>query len=88
MVLELSARDIHSNTLLNSIILDCIKLKAFSDAILKGAKNTMSFFYRIENIVGKREYSGNQNYFFHFPTMFSKGFFHKIVKSQDCVLKS
>ena len=37
---------------------------------------------RVENIVGKGENDGP------FHTMFSKGFFFIVVKSQDCVVKS
>ena len=38
---------------------------------------------KIENIVGKEENAG-----YSFPTMFSKGSFFRVVKSQDCVVKS
>ena len=45
-------------------------------------KMLTSVFDRVENIVGKGENAG-QTAFFPFPTMFSKGFFHWVVKTQD-----
>ena len=42
---------------------------------------------RVENTVEKGENAGNQH-FVLFPTMFSKGFFFKVVKSRDCLVKS
>ena len=42
---------------------------------------------RVENIVGKGE-NADYQYFSPFPTMFSKGLFVRVVKSQDCVVKS
>ena len=42
---------------------------------------------RVEKIVGKGENAGIQH-FFPFPTMFSKALCFKVVKSQDCVVKS
>ena len=38
---------------------------------------------RVENIVGRGENAA----FSPFPTMFSKGFFLRVVKTQDCVLE-
>ena len=38
---------------------------------------------RVEDIVKKGE-----NAFSPFPTMFSKGFLYRVVKSWDCVVKS
>ena len=40
----------------------------------------------VENIAGKGENAGYQH-FPPFPTMFSKGFFFRVVKSWDCVVK-
>ena len=34
---------------------------------------------KVENIVGKGENAGYQH-FLHFPTMFSKGFFPKVIR--------
>ena len=46
----------------------------------------MEILYRIENIVEKRENAGYQH-FLLFPTMFTKGFFLRIVKRRACVVK-
>ena len=40
-----------------------------------------------ENIVGKVENAGYQH-FFPFLTLLSTGFFVRVVKSHDCVVKS
>ena len=45
-----------------------------------------TLFHSEENIVGKGENAGCLH-FFHFPTMFSKAFFIRVVKSQDCLVK-
>ena len=42
---------------------------------------------RVENIVGKGENAGYQHFLF-FPTVFSKGFITRIVKSRDCAVES
>ena len=42
---------------------------------------------RVENIVGKRKKCWLPK-FSYFPTMFSKAFLSKVVKSWDCVGKS
>ena len=42
---------------------------------------------RAENIAGKGENAG-VSAFSPFPTMFSKAFFFRVVKSWDCVVKS
>ena len=44
-------------------------------------------FDRIVNIVGKGE-NADYQHFSPFPTMFSKGFLPRVVKSGDCVVKS
>ena len=41
---------------------------------------------RVKNIVGKGEMMVTT--ILLFPTMFSKGFLLRVVKSQDCVVKS
>ena len=41
-------------------------------------------FDRVENTMGKGENAGYQ----HFPTVISKVFFFKVLKSRDCVVKS
>ena len=45
------------------------------------------FFIRLENNVGKGE-NADLPAFSLFPTMFSKGFFLRVVKSWYCVVKS
>ena len=50
------------------------------------AKIMISIFYRVENSVGKGENAGYQHLLF-FSTQFSKGFFHGVDKSRDCVVK-
>ena len=41
----------------------------------------------VKNIVGKGENAGNQH-FFPFPTMFSKTLAFRVVKIQDCLVKT
>ena len=47
-----------------------------------------SVFNIAENIVRKGENAGENAAFSPFPTVFSKGFFLRVVKSRDCVVKS
>ena len=68
------------NSLPNDNILDQPKLKVFADDNLNVAK-MISLYHIVENLVGKRRKCWS-------PTMFSKGFFHSVVKTQDCVVKS
>ena len=70
------------NSLPHGKILDLPKLKAFADDNFKVAQIMQFCFDRVENIVGKRE-----NAFSPFPTMFSKGFFPRVVKSRHFVVK-
>ena len=63
------------------------KLKAFPDDRLKIAKMTIFLIDRAENTVGKGENASYQH-FLLFPKVFSKDSFHRVVKSQDCVVKS
>ena len=72
------------NPLPNDKILDLSKFKAFADDKIIVTQKSKFSLGGIENIVGKGENSGNQ----HFPTMFSKAFNSRGVKSQDCVGKS
>ena len=75
------------NSLPNDKILDQSKFKTFADDIIKIFKMMISVFDRVENIVGK----GDKCWlpaFSLFPSMFSKGFLLRIVKSCDCVVKS
>ena len=81
------------NSLPNDKILDLSNFKAFADDILKVVQITICVSDRVENIVGKGENAGYQHFllfpaFSPFPTMFSKGFFVRVVKSRDCVVRS
>ena len=66
----------------NNKIMDWSKLKAFADNNLNVNEKLKIVLGRVENIVGKR-----LNAFSPFPTMFAKGFFLRVVKSRDCVVK-
>ena len=66
------------NSIPNNKILGWSKLKA--DNKINVTKKLKLAFGKIENIVGKGAFS--------IPTMFSKGFFITVIKSQDCVVKS
>ena len=74
------------NPLPDDKILDVIKLKAFPDDNLNVAMMTIPPFDRVENS-GKRRKCWLPA-FSTFPTMFSKAFFFRVVKSQDCVVNS
>ena len=73
-------------SLANDKILDWFKLKAFADNKIYVNKKLKLGIGRVENIVGKGENAGYQD-FFHLPTMFSKDLFFKVVKSRECVVK-
>ena len=75
------------NPLPNDKILDWSKLKAFADDKINVSENLKFVLGRVENIVGKGENDGYQHFLF-FPTMFSKRFFPRVVKSRDRVVKS
>ena len=76
-----------TNPLPNDKILALTNLKAFADNKFNIAEMIISVCDRVENIVGKGENAGYQH-FSPFSTKFSKEFFLRVVKSQDCVLKS
>ena len=63
------------------------KFKGFADDNLTVAKIMISVFDRRHNIVGKGKNAGYQQ-FSPFPTMFSKDFFPRVIKSLDRVVKS
>ena len=65
------------NPLPNDKILDVTKLKAFADDKLKVGRMM---------IVLLEEWKTPA--FSPFPTVFSKAFFFRVVKSRDCVVKS
>ena len=56
------------------------KLIAFADAKINVAEKIKFVLGRVENIVWLPAFSP-------FPTIFSKGFFYRVVKSQDCLVK-
>ena len=68
-------------------ILDWPKLQVFADDNLNVAKMMISFYDRVENMMGKAGNTGYQH-FLLFPQVDSKGFFHRVVKSRDCVVKN
>ena len=63
------------------------KLKVFADDKFNIDKMTISLLDKLENTVGKGENAGYQH-FLLFPTVFSKAFFFRVVKSRDCLAKS
>ena len=67
-------------------IFDWSKLKAFAEDKKNVNKQFKFGLGRVENIVGKGENAGYQH-FLLFPQCFQKPCF-RIVKSQDCVVKS
>ena len=76
------------NPLLKDKISDSNNLKPFADnkIIINLAQNIISVSERIENIVGKRRKCWVPA-FSTFPTMFSKAFFLKIIKTWDILTK-
>ena len=68
------------NSLPNDKILDCSKLKVFSDDKLKVAKIIIFVFDSAENIVGKGENAGYQH-FLLFPQCFQKASFSGSLKA-------
>ena len=61
---------------------DGSKMEAFIDDKMKLAKMVIFVFDKVENIVGKEEFS-------LFPTLFPKDFsIVGVMKSRDCVVKS
>ena len=75
------------NSLSDDKILSSTKLKAFAHNKFNVAQMTTLVSDREENIVGKGETAGYQQ-FLLFPTMFSKAFSCKAVKTRDCLGKN
>ena len=75
---------VFSNSLPNDNCLDWFKLKAFTEDKLNVAKMMISCVDRLENTVGNGENAGYQH-FAAVPTVFSKAFFFRVVKSGDYV---
>ena len=67
-------------------ISDSSKLKQFADDKINVNEKLKLLLGRVGNFVGKEENAGIA--FSSFPTMFSKGFLYRVVKSHDCVVKS
>ena len=41
---------------------------------------------RVKKIEGKKEIAGYQHFFIHIPLMYSKALFHRVMRSQDCIV--
>ena len=79
--------DTRVNSLPNDKNLDVTKVVAFTNEIIKVAKMTISSFGRLENHCGKRRKCWLPA-FSPIPTVFSKAFLFRIVKSRDCAVQS
>ena len=77
-----------TNSSPNDKILDWSKLKAFAGDKINVIENLKFVLGWEENIVGKGKKKCWFPVFSSFPTMFSKSFFLRVVKSRDCVIKS
>ena len=75
------------NSVLNDKILGYSKLKGFANDKINVTPKLIFVFGRVENIVGKGENAVYQH-FLLFPQCFQKDFLFKVIKSQDCVVKS
>ena len=77
-----------SNSLPNNKTLDLSKLKAFAEAKINVRQKLKFVSERMENIYGKGENAGYQH-FLPFPECFQKlAPSLRVIKSQDCVVKS
>ena len=75
------------NSLPDDKMLDWSKFKGFADNKINVNGKLKSVLGRVEKHCGKRRKCWLPA-FSSFPTMFSKGFFLRVVKIQDCVVKS
>ena len=66
--------------------MDWSKLKAFADVKINVTKQLKFSMGGVKRIVGKGENAGYQH-FSPFPTMFSGGYFVRVVKRRYCVVK-
>ena len=73
------------NPIPNDKILDWSKLKAFADDKINMTKE-LKLYRKGRNNCGERSKCWLPA-FSPFPTMFSKGFLHRGVKGQDCMVK-
>ena len=76
------------NLLQNNKILDLTKLKAIADNQLKVGKMTIPLFDRVESTVGKKGENAGYQHFLLLSQCFQKPSSLKVVKSQECVVKS
>ena len=74
-------------SLQNDKFIDLSSLKAFADDKINVREKLKFELRSVESIVGKGEKCWSPA-FSPFSTMFSKGFYLKVVKSRDCVVKS
>ena len=77
-----------NTSLPNDKISDWSILKAFADEKNKCDEKLKFVLVNGRKHSGKRKKEWLPPAFSPFPTMFSKGFFVRVVKSQDCVVKS
>ena len=75
------------NPLPNDTFLDWSKLEAFAEDKINLTLMQKFFLRLVKNIVGKGENAGYKQ-FSPFPTMFSKGFFFRVITIWDFVIKS
>ena len=68
-------------------ILDWSKLKQIADNKINLNKKIKTCFWKVRKHCGKRRKSYLPA-FSLFPTMLSKGFLYRVIKSRDCVVKS
>ena len=74
------------NSLPNDKFLDWYKLKAFANNKIYTIEKLKFVLGRVENIVGKGEYTGYQH-FLLFLQCIQQDFFLKVFKTGDCVIK-
>ena len=74
------------NCVRNDKILDWSKLEVFADDKTNVTEKLKFLLERVEN-TGKRRKCWLPA-FSPFPTMFSKGYLYRVIKSQDCGVKS
>ena len=73
--------EISLNPFPNKKNLDSFKLKEFADDNFRFDENSRKFFKRVENTAGKEEITP-------FPTMFSKDFYGRHIKTKACLGES
>ena len=82
--------EIRLSPLPNEKFLDWSKLKDLADDKINVTEKLKFVLGRAENIVGKAENAASYQHFLIFLQYFQKTslFFSRVVKSQDCVVKS